>query len=235
MAHAVARDAFWDQAEEQEANTGGMTGRRPTACSMAARPRAEPQESSLRKRRRKPAPTRRPRASWRISPDNATWDKPQPLPDRRAQPTQGYTPRPRGPARQGQLDLGNHSTPRRSQGRHLRSTAPKRRKERPLPSTTPADTTKTKGTREDGMPAGHPLQRLARCTGHKGSDDAFWAIMDWKSEDEHKEKKAVQKTKKPKGNPPGQGTRHKEASHAAPFRARRASTSSSSIRAQAAA
>ena len=68
------------------------------------------------------------------------------------------------------------------------------------------------------MPAGHPLQRLARCTGHKGSDDAFWAIMDWKSEDEHKEKKAVQKTKKPKGNPPGQGTHHKEASHAAPFR-----------------
>ena len=68
------------------------------------------------------------------------------------------------------------------------------------------------------MPAAHPLQRLARCTGHKESDDAFWAIMDWQSEDEHKEKKAVQKTKKPKGNPPGQGTHHKEASHAAPFR-----------------
>ena len=32
MAHAVARDAFWDQAEEQEANTWGMTGRLPTAC-----------------------------------------------------------------------------------------------------------------------------------------------------------------------------------------------------------
>ena len=88
-------------------------------------------------------------------------------------------------------------------------------------STTPADTTKTKGARENGMPAGHPLQRLARCTGHKESDDAFWAIMDWQSEDERKEKKAVQKTKKPKGHPPGQGTRHKEASHAAPFRARR--------------
>ena len=85
-------------------------------------------------------------------------------------------------------------------------------------SATPADTTKTKGTREDGMPAGHPLQRLARCTGHEESDDAFWAIMDWQSEDEHKEKKAVQKTRKPKGNPPGQGTHHKEASHAAPFR-----------------
>ena len=53
------------------------------------------------------------------------------------------------------------------------------------------------------MPAGHPLQRLARCTGHKESDDAFWAIMDWQSEDEHKEKKAVQKSKKPKENPPG--------------------------------
>ena len=38
--------------------------------------------------------------------------------------------------------------------------------------------------------------------------------MDWQSEDERKEKKAVQKTKKPKGNPPGQGTHHKEASHA---------------------
>ena len=33
MAHAIARDAFWDQAQEQEANIGGTTGRRPTACS----------------------------------------------------------------------------------------------------------------------------------------------------------------------------------------------------------
>ena len=53
-------------------------------------------------------------------------------------------------------------------------------------STTPADTNKSKGTREDGMPAGHPLQKLARCPGHKESDDAFWAIMDWQGEDEHK-------------------------------------------------
>ena len=55
------------------------------------------------------------------------------------------------------------------------------------------------------MPAGHPLQRLPRCTGHKESDDAFWDIMDWNSEDEGRKKaKQLEKTKE---NTTGQGAK----------------------------
>ena len=66
-------------------------------------------------------------------------------------------------------------------------------------------TKQAKSTREDGMPAGHPLQKLARCTNHEESDDVFWDIMDWNSEDE-RTKKAKQKSEKMKGNTPRQGT-----------------------------
>ena len=105
MAHAVARDAFWDQAEEQEANTGGTTGRRPTACSTAVRPRAEPLER----------------------PDNATWTS------HNLCQTEEYSRKGTRKDLGDPQDSGrNHSTPRRSQGTP-RSTARRQRKERPPP------------------------------------------------------------------------------------------------------
>ena len=200
MAHAVARDAFWDQAEEQEANTGGTTGRRPTACSTAVRPRAEPLER----------------------PDNATWTS------HNLCQTEEYSRKGTRKVGDPQDSGRNHSTPRRSQGTP-RSTARRQRKERPPPlprrqaraRAQPQQTPKRpRGPKRNGMPAGHPLQRLASCTGHKEFDDAFWAIMDWQSEDEHKEKKAVQKSTSRRGTFQGRAptTRTRARRHPSVFR-----------------